>query len=233
MPGTPAPNLVLIQSGQAFGGLEGLLDTPALTRPRRPACVAAPGAGCSSAGRPVPRWHRCGGSANGGHRYRCRLRPAGETRPRSTGVGRGLRHRRSVSARRVPGSARAAHRRGSGRHRWARAGWPPPPARSPARDRARRRAAGGRRRRLHRRPPRPREPSACTARSINAGAKAGLVAKPLRPWGFRRRRSDQDRRTRLRADTGPGRSARVRGVRRRSDTPRPGSSRYARPCREY
>ncbi len=62
---------------------------------------------------------------------------------RSTGVGRGAQHRRSVSARRVPGSARAAHRRGSDRHRWARAGWPPPPARSPDRDHERPPAIGG------------------------------------------------------------------------------------------
>ena len=31
MPGAPAPNLVLIESDQAFGGLEGFFDTPALT----------------------------------------------------------------------------------------------------------------------------------------------------------------------------------------------------------
>ena len=31
VPGGPAPDLVLIQSGEPFGGLEGFLDTPALT----------------------------------------------------------------------------------------------------------------------------------------------------------------------------------------------------------
>ena len=30
MPGSPAPDLVLIESDQAFGGLEGFLDAPAL-----------------------------------------------------------------------------------------------------------------------------------------------------------------------------------------------------------
>ena len=127
-------------------------------RPRRPGCAAAPGVGCSSAGRRARRWRRCGGSANDGRRCRCRLRPAAETRPRSTAVGRGLRRRRSVSARRVAGSARAARRRGSGRRGWVHAGWPRSPAHSPGRDRERRRAAAGRRHRLRRRPPTPREP---------------------------------------------------------------------------
>ena len=34
MPGGPAPDLVLIQPGQSFGGLEGFLDPPALPRDR-------------------------------------------------------------------------------------------------------------------------------------------------------------------------------------------------------
>jgi hypothetical protein len=89
--------------------------------------------GGRSVGRPIPRWHRCGGSANDERRWWCRRRPAAETRPRSTGVGRARRHRRSASARRVVVSVRAAHRRGSGRRGWARAGWPRSPARSPAR----------------------------------------------------------------------------------------------------
>ena len=39
VPGGPAPDLVLIQPGQAFGGLEGFLDAPALSGDARPGCA--------------------------------------------------------------------------------------------------------------------------------------------------------------------------------------------------
>ena len=68
---------------------------------------------------------------------------AARSRPRSRGAGRGCPHRRSVSARPAGQHARGVDRRGSGRPRWARAGWPRPPARSPAGDRGSRPAAGG------------------------------------------------------------------------------------------
>src|SRR3954451_10637827 len=48
MPRGPAPDLVLVEAGESFGGLEGFLDTPALTghgdqrvQCGRPWCVAA------------------------------------------------------------------------------------------------------------------------------------------------------------------------------------------------
>ena len=116
VPGAPAPDLVLIESGQAFGGLEGFLDAPALTGHGAPGCAAAPGAGCSSAGRPARRWCRCGGSANDADR------------PRRVGVVFGVAENaheyRRGPLRPAPAEWRcqarvgiraAAHRRGSGR----------------------------------------------------------------------------------------------------------------------
>ena len=40
VPGGPAPDLVLIEPGQSFGGLEGFLDAPALSGHARPGCAA-------------------------------------------------------------------------------------------------------------------------------------------------------------------------------------------------
>ena len=138
VPGSPAPDLVLIEPDQTFGGLERFLDTPPLAGHPRPGRAAAPAAVSSSAGRHARRWCRCGGSANGAHRCRCRPRRAAETTPTSRAAGRALWHRRSGAARHAAGSGRAARRRGSGRRGWARAGWPRRPARSPTHDRARR-----------------------------------------------------------------------------------------------
>ena len=135
MPGSPAPDLMLIDSCQAFGGLEGFLDAPTLAgdrdqraqRHRARAVAAQVGvlAGGIVAADQQMMIRRC----------RCRLRPAAETRPRSTAAGRAHRHQQSASATRVGVSVRAARRRGSGRRGWAPAGWPRSPSHSPGRDR--------------------------------------------------------------------------------------------------
>ena len=149
------------------------------------------GRGCSSVGRRAHRWCRCGGSANDARRCRCRLRPAAETRPTSTAVGRGRRHRRSVSARRVGGSARAARRRESGRRGWVRAGWPRWPSHTPGRDCGPRPVVAGRRRRPRRRPPTPREPR--RARRGRSASSPGWAwsRNPVFHWDSRiRQRSE-------------------------------------------
>lgn len=43
--GFPAPDLVLIEPDQPFGGLEGFLDAPTLAGQLHEGCVAGPGGG--------------------------------------------------------------------------------------------------------------------------------------------------------------------------------------------
>lgn len=231
MPGVPAPDLVLVEADESFWRLGRIPRCASADRPRPPGCVVGRGAGCSSAGRRVHRWHRCGGSANGERRCRCRLRPAAETTPRSTGGGRAPRGRRSVSARRVQGSAPVAHRHGSGRRRWVPAGWPRPPGHTPGGAREPARATAGQRHRLRRRSPTPQVPRP-PRRGRSAWRPASVWSRnPAYPRGFRHRHTGRCPRSTTWVATVPGRSGRVRAGRRRSDTPPLENSRSAQPYR--
>ena len=207
VPGGPAADLVLVEPGEALGGLEGFLDAPALSGHAHQ-CAVGPGAGCSSAGRPAPRCGRCGGSAGDGGRCRRRLREQGDPRPRVDAL--------AVAARTggvlLPGPCRAAgragDRRGSARPRWGRGGWPIPPTHSPARGRARRRAVSGRRRRPRHRPPTPPGPG------VHGAGDQRL--RPVRVWsrnpacpGIPARSQRCGSSAHSWADTGPGRSTRA------------------------
>jgi hypothetical protein len=213
MPRGPAPNLVLVEGRRGLWRLGRIPRCASADPPRRPGCAAGRAWGCSSAGRRVRRWRRCAGSANVITGCRRRLRPAAETTPRSTSEGGARQHRRNVSARHVPGSAPVRRRRGSGRHGWVHAGWPPRPIHSPGHDRGSPFAVGGRRHRLRRRPPHAAGTFAVTARSIRVTAKAGLVANPAYPRGLRHPHSDLGPRSTTWVDTVRGRSWRARAVR--------------------
>ena len=97
---------------EAFGGLEGFLDAPALPGHARPGWAAAPGAGCSSAGRPARRCGRCGGSADGARPgvgcLSASLASSGDPGPRVEAGALGCRHRQSSFC-----HARAGSRAGS------------------------------------------------------------------------------------------------------------------------
>lgn len=93
VPGFPAPDLVLIEPDQSFGGLEGFLDTPALA----------------------------GHLHEGAQRDRAGV-VAAQVSVLAGAVVAVIPLRRSVSARHASGLVSAARRHGSGRHGWGRAG---------------------------------------------------------------------------------------------------------------
>ena len=135
MPGSPAPDLVLIESGQAFGGLEGFLDAPALAgdgdqgAQRHRARAVAAQVGVLAGG--VVAADQQMVNAGVGVVFGQQPKPGPRVQPRAVCPG--------TSGVPLPGArreaARAARRRGSGRRGWAPAGWPRRPAHTPGRDR--------------------------------------------------------------------------------------------------
>ena len=59
-PGGPGADLVFVESGLAFGSLEGFLDGPSPPGDTDQSRSAGPGVVTSTGNRRVPRWNRCG-----------------------------------------------------------------------------------------------------------------------------------------------------------------------------
>ena len=176
VPGRPAADLVLVQTGEPFAGLEALLYPPPLTGDRdqrgqrhpartvRPVVGDLTGVVVAAQQQPVPP--RLGG-----------FDP--DPRPGIHPRGRGTPHRRTTAASGPDRSGRRAGRLEPVRCGWRPAGCWPPPARTPGRGPATWTAAPGRRRTPRHRPPMPAGTPASNAAVICRAANAGLVANSV------------------------------------------------------
>ena len=229
VPGVPAPDLVLIESDQAFGGLEGFLDAPALTGDGDQGAQRDRAWGCSSAGRRARRWRRCGGSANDGPGVGVVFGQQPKPRPGVQAWAVGPAPAECFCQACGGISAGSASTR-IGPAGWARAGWPRSPAHSPGGDRGR-----GAQPRVGAIDFVAGHPAAGTLRPRRGRSArrpaAGLVAKPRLSAGIPASAQRSGSSVQDWAGTGRGRSARAHAARRRSDTPPLASSRCGPRCR--